>query len=244
MKNAILGLGLAVMAVITALILFTVYGQNTRQNELDEALSTAVEQSLENLKIDKHYTIEDKDELIADLNQNLILSLESDSEVVVKVLAVDMERGLIDVEVTETFKQPNKTTGRAVCRKTIVVDEFQELPPTYNFVTFYTRDKDGNFTEYSKISVATGSDVFCPMSPPKLKGYVFKGWSLEGPPEGGGEYNPTIDYEYDSDNKNYTLVSSVTGTEGEGTKMIVTSEMNFYAVFELDTNAVTETTGE
>jgi len=229
-KNAILGLGLAVMAIITILILFTVYGQNTRQNELEDSLSMAVEQTIENLKVEKHYDIADKDELIADLNQNLVLSLESDSEVEVRVLAVDYEKGLIDVEVIETYKQPNKTTGKAVCRKTIVVDEKQENGPTYHFVTFYAPDKNGVFTEYFKYSASEGSDVITPKGTPKLKGYTLKGWSTSVPNDGEkhDEYvegSPALDYEYDSE-------GNCESTAGEGMKLIVSSETNFYAVFE------------
>ncbi|MEE1504732.1 MAG: hypothetical protein UGF89_10880 [Acutalibacteraceae bacterium] len=240
MKNAILGLGIAVMSIITIMILFTVYGQNTRQNELEDSLSMAVEQTIENLKIDKHYDIANKDELIADLNQNLILSLESDSEVEVRVLAVDYEKGLIDVEVIETYKQPNKTTGKAVCRKTIVVDEKRDNAPTYHFVTFYAPNKDGVFTEYFKYSAASGSDVITPQGTPKLKGYTLKGWSSITPEENEKyeDYvgrSPEFDFEYDED-------GSCNSIAGEGTKLIVSSEMKFYAVFEENPTTTEPTT--
>ena len=57
MKNVIISIGLVMMMIITILILYTIYGQNTRQNEVEEALSAAVEQTLENMKIDKSYDI-------------------------------------------------------------------------------------------------------------------------------------------------------------------------------------------
>ena len=226
MKNVIIALGVGLMSVLTILILFTVYGQNTRQNELEDTVSAAVEQTLKNYKISKHYDVKDVNELIADLNQNLILSVESDSELEVRVLAVDTEKGLIDIEVTEDYVQPNKTRGKAVCRKTIVVDEYAEPIPTYCFVTFFNQDEDGNFKEYVKYSIGTGSDVVCPTKVPECKGKTFKGWSLEKP-ENGKPVSCTYIYEGGT----YKLVDAVTG-ENSDTKLIVSSDTQFYAVYQ------------
>lgn len=228
MKNVIISIGLVLITIITTLILLTVYGQNTRQNELDDALSSSVEQSLDNLKISKTYTINDTDEFIADFMQNLVVQIESDSELEVNVLSVDTEKGLLDVEVVETFRQPNGTKGTVSCRKTVILEEYRQKEPVYYFVKFKTIDfkEDGGsvkfvknddgefaFNDYKTFSICEGSQVIFPETPPVMKGYTFKGWSLTAPTD-DNDFSPEI----------------VDLTTEEGT-MTVTNELVFYAVF-------------
>lgn len=226
MKNVMIGIGLTLITVVVILILFTIYGQNTRQNEVEEALAVAVEQTLDNLKISKNYEVDDKDEFVADLMQNLVLAIESDSELEVNVLSVDTEKGLLDVEVVEKFKQPNGSTGEANYRKTVILEEFHRKEPNYYFVKFeYAKTeeayKDGNFMNYKVFSISEGSNVIFPEKAPSQKAKnegetrTFKGWSLTKP-SSGNEYSPEI----------------VSLTMEDGSKMTVTNELVFYAVFE------------
>ena len=191
MKNTIIAIILVILTVITSLILLTLYGQNTRQNELDESLSVAVEQSLENLKIDKAYTINNTEEFIADFLENLIISIESDSEVKVEILSVDIDKGLLDVNVIETFNQPNGSTRTASCRKTIIMDEYIKKAPVYYSVQFLTNaeDESEDFVAFKEYSIHEGSVIIVPSGVPERDGYEFVGWSLTKP-ESSNHYSP------------------------------------------------------
>ena len=63
MKNVIIAVGLVLVLVLSAFVSLTIYSHNSRQNEVEEALTVAVEQALENLLIDNQYSVANKDEL-------------------------------------------------------------------------------------------------------------------------------------------------------------------------------------
>lgn len=217
MKNVIIGIGLTLMLCVSILILYTVYGHNTRQNEVEEALTVAVEQSLENMKIDKKYDVKDKDEFIADFTQNLLLLVESDSEVEINILSIDIDKGLFDVEVIMTYNQPNGTTGYASCRKTVILEEYRPKEPVYCFIKFLTEkeNRSGNFEDYKTFAICEGSHVIFPQTTPEQEGHTFKGWSLTKP-SAENSYSPDL----------------VTNTNEEGEQMLVSNELTFYAVFD------------
>ncbi len=81
MKHLIYGTGLLCLAVLVIAGTMIVSGQDVRKNELEKALNTAVEQTLEQLKKEGGYQIENQRELIADFHQALLLNISSDSEV-------------------------------------------------------------------------------------------------------------------------------------------------------------------
>lgn len=184
MKSTIISIVLVLIMIISSVILFTIYGQNARQNELDEALSVAVEQSLENLKLNKSYSVNNTDEFIADFLENLILSIESDSEVKVEILGVDVEKGLLDVNVVETFVQPNGSTNTVTCRKTVILEEYSKEAPRYHLVQFMSyAEGSEDLVEFKTYSICEGSFVIVPKAAPTREGYEFKGWSLTLPSE-------------------------------------------------------------
>lgn len=214
MKNVIISCGLVFLMIISTLILFTIYGQNTRQNELDEALSAAVEQTLENMKINKSYSVDTTKEFIADFQQNLIVSIESDSELKVEILSVDIEKGLLDVYVTETFTQPNGTTNTATCRKTVVLEEYVQAEPNYYIIKFLAEKENnsGEFADFKTYSICENNAVIVPSSVPKQDGYTFVGWSLTKPEESNDFSPETI--VFDAENQ-----------------LVADNNLTFYAVF-------------
>lgn len=216
MKNAIIASVLILMLIITSLILFTIYNENTRQNELEDSLSIAVEQSLENLKLNKSYSINNTDEFVADFLENLLVSIESDSDVTVEILSVDIEKGLLDVNVIETYKQPNGSVKSISCRKTVIMEEYVEPAPTYYTVEFMT-NVEGNmvdFVAYKTFTICEGNPVIVPGAKPPLEGYTFVGWSTEKPSADNGFAPETI------------VVDDVDG------KLMVDKDLVYYAVFE------------
>ena len=233
MKNVIISMGLVMMMIITILILYTIYGQNTRQNEVEETLSVAVEQTLENMKIDKSYDINSTEEFIADFNQNLILSIESDSVLEVNILTVDIEKGLFDVEVVETFVQPNGSKGTASCRKTIILEEYKSVAPAYYSVDFLAEKeyRSGEFSAFKTFSICENSHVIVPLVFPKQQGHTFVGWSLDKP-TADNDFSPECQFVVSTDDGNTVIIPNE-GVDGVGAdgKMVVTGSLVFYAVF-------------
>ena len=169
MKHMVYGAALLCIMVLVLAGAMIVSGKDVRANEMDRALNTAVEQTLEQLKKQNSYEIKDSRELAADFQQALLMHISSDSEVKVKILTADTEKGVLDVEVTEEYQTIRGIRKQAVCRKTVILEEYS-AKKGYCLVEFQV---DGNL--YEKYSLYQGSTVTMPMAP-KQEGRRFLGW--------------------------------------------------------------------
>lgn len=176
MKHMIYGIALLAVAIMVIAGVMVVSGRDVRENEADKALNTAVEQTLEQLKKYGSYEIGNEQELIADFQQSLLIHISSDAGIKVKILTADTEKGVLDVEVTETYKTVNDKVKQAVCRKTVILEEYSEKRG-YCTAEFLV---DG--TVYEKYSLYKGSRIAIP-SEPRKSGGVFRGWKKAA---GGG----------------------------------------------------------
>lgn len=173
MKHTVFGISLAVIALLVIVTVLGVSEQNVRKNEMETSLNTAVEQSLEQLKIEKVYEIETYQELIADFNQSLLMQMESDADIQVDILAADIEKGVLDVKITAYYRNIFGQEKEAVCRKSVIMEEYSE-PRSYYTVTFFV---DGSI--YDKYSVYEGGKPVLPVQPKKT-GKVFRYWTKQG----------------------------------------------------------------
>ncbi len=169
MKHMVYGIALLAIAVMVVAGVMIVSGKDVRENEADKALNTAVEQTLEQLKKHGSYEIDNAQELIADFQQALLLHISSDADLEVKILTADTERGVLDVKITETYRTINARVKQAVCRKTVILEEYSDKRG-YCMVEFRL---DG--AVYAKYSLYQGSAIVTPSKPQKA-GHVFRGW--------------------------------------------------------------------
>lgn len=173
MKHIIYGISLLAVAIMVIAGVMVASGGEVRGNEADKALNTAVEQSLEQLMKYGSYQIGNEQELVADFQQALLLHISSDSDIEVKILAADAKRGVLDVEVTETYKTINNKVKQASCRKTVILEEYTD-EKGYCVVKFLL---DG--AVYETYSLYKGSRIVMPQEPRK-SGSVFQGWKKKG----------------------------------------------------------------
>ena len=173
MKHMIYGIALLAVTIMVIAGVMVVSGRDVRENETDKALNTAVEQTLEQLKKYGSYEIGNEQELIADFQQSLLMHISSDASVKVQILTADTEKGVLDVEITETYKTVNDKVEQAVCRKTVILEEYSEKRG-YCTAEFFI---DG--AVYEKYSLYKGSRILIPREPDK-RGSVFRGWKKAG----------------------------------------------------------------
>lgn len=176
MKYSVYGVVLLVLAVLTIAGGMVVSGKDIRENEMDKALNTAVEQTMEQLKKESGYEIKDAQELIADFHQSLLLHISSDSDLEVKILTADTEKGVLDVEVRQTYQTLRGTKKEAVCRKTVLLEQYSDKQE-YCVVKFLV-----NGTIYDKYTIYPGALLSLPPEP-EIEGYVFQGWKKMGSQE-------------------------------------------------------------
>ncbi len=106
MKNAIIALiGIAMVIMVTVGI-NTVENKTMWQNELDSNLDKALERTMEILTIDPVYQISKNDtEVAADFIENFLVNTTSDATFKIDIITVDPEKGLLDVQVSESYSK-------------------------------------------------------------------------------------------------------------------------------------------
>lgn len=176
MKHTVYGVALAIMGLLIVAAVMTVSGRDVRENEMDKALNTAVEQSLEQLKEEGGYEIADYRELVADFNQALLLHISSDSDLIVNILTADLDRGVLDVQITEAYKTTSGKTKETTCRKTVILEEYSNQKP-FHTITFKSEG-----VIHAEYSLYEDSLIVEPENPRKT-GHTFKCWK-----NGRGKY--------------------------------------------------------
>lgn len=166
MKNAVMVLVSALLGVLTLAIVMTVGGRINRSMEIKSNLPSAVEETVENLA-EKNYTIDDRNAYIADMLEGLAKTLDTDSDIRIEVLAVDKEKAIMSIRVTEVFKHPNGKEGTTECERTVILNKVDESEPENYKVRFYVGD-----VLYKSCVVLAGDLVSAPAAPQE----GFAGW--------------------------------------------------------------------
>ena len=125
MRHAVMGFFIVMMLVLTGASIYTAETKTMHQNELDSILGAALEESMEILTVNPVYSIgkeTDGKELAADFIQNMLIRTTSKSMFEIEILTADAQKGLLDVRVTEHFRQI-WGKGKVVSRKTVILDD-------------------------------------------------------------------------------------------------------------------------
>ena len=134
MKQAVFGLMAGFIIILSLVAILTVEGRSSRENELNQALSAAVEETMTNLCTTKKYTIGSQEEFVADFCQALLERVHAGSgdatddhlTIQVDVMGIDVEKGLLSVAVKETFTHPNGRIGTVTCDATAILEQEEE----------------------------------------------------------------------------------------------------------------------
>lgn len=124
MKSVFLGFGITICSIISIIIIMTLCGTNIRQNELNDAVDSALQDTVENQFDDTTYSVNSNDEFVADFMEALLVQINSDSTVVVNVLDADYQKGLLSVEVIEKYRHPIGTEGQVSVKRTVIMEQY------------------------------------------------------------------------------------------------------------------------
>lgn len=123
---------LCAICISSVLIVLAVQsGQNSMtcyKQELEEALSIAVSQTLKEVFEQDSFGIENRNQFVAAFLQALIVRTNSDADMEVCILTADVERGLLDIEVKEKLPEGQLSVLLAkdqeiIVRRTVVFDQ-------------------------------------------------------------------------------------------------------------------------
>ena len=147
MKNILIGFFCLMFLILCGLGVSMSSGKQIRQNELDSTLSSAMEDALVMLKDSDLYETENTKQLIADAIQNSLVQTDSKSDYSITIYTADKARGVLDVEVTEHYKQPFKA-GKVTIRKTALLEEYDFDDEEMEYVVTFSESEKviGQFT--------------------------------------------------------------------------------------------------
>lgn len=196
MKSAVIGFFMLVLLIFSAAAVQASENKTFRKNELNKSLGEAMEQSMKILTVNPLYHIERKSgsaEFTADFIQAFLAKITSNSDFTVEIFNVDVEKGLLDVRVTESFKQIIGY-GEVSCRKSVVLDDVEIEQDTYFLITFLKEHsgqevKPENLSVRKQVSVQSGNKLspdILPEGVTEKEGYKFVGWKMTKPVNGTG----------------------------------------------------------
>lgn len=177
MKNIVMMIVSAMICVITMIIIIAMSGRMNRSVELQENLSTAVEVTLAGMAMPDNHQWSHTNEFIADFIENLVMVLETDSDITVDIMKADEEKGILAVRVVESFIHPNGRKGTVACEKTVIFNRFGEEEQQQYTVSFYLNKEDmvSGQNCYKKYTVKRGDGILEPAAP-QNKESIFTVW--------------------------------------------------------------------
>lgn len=171
MKNSVLIFLCIISGTVTLMITMTMYGRVHRSMELQSNLSSVVEETVENLMINSNYSINDRNEFLADLTESLSYTIDAQSDIEVDVWQCDTDRGILAVNVSAIYKHPNGNDGAVSCERMVIFNKREAtVEPVQYKVSFYVGS-----TCYKTYEVSENSVISSPAIP-KEGGKVFYGW--------------------------------------------------------------------
>lgn len=173
MKQTVFGVVCMLVLTFLAVLFMTIHGRTLRQTETDHALGEAIDAAMSNVMETKIYTVETKEELVADFLESLLIQMNSTSEVEVAVLNADEEKGILSIEVTEHYTHPNGSRGNVSEVRTVIFEKEEEKEPVKHQVEFYLSDG----VVYKKYELTEGEVCSIP-AVPKQNGRKFAGWQF------------------------------------------------------------------
>ncbi len=153
------------ITVYVVLIGMNIYSLETRKNQLEHVVSRAVEHGLK-----EGFRTEDEGEVLRKIEQEIIESLDEDSEIQIDVKAMNMQKGLLSIVVTEKFSYITGEEKMISKEKTGIMDQI-EIKEEFVSVQFLV---DGEL--YKEYRLVPGETCELPKPPEGL----FSGWIRYG----------------------------------------------------------------
>lgn len=126
MKTIVKGFCSIIIVIYFVLIMIGILYKSSRQYEVDTALNSSIMQTM-NVLYDKRYEINSNEELVSEFHRNLLLQINSTSNLIVNVYGLDYQKGLLDVELILEFKYIDGRTGEVSARKTVLIEQEERV---------------------------------------------------------------------------------------------------------------------
>lgn len=162
--------GVCALAIVTMVFvgLLQVVNVDTRAVSLQDTLHGAMEASLDTALNTRAYTIDDEEELVADVVQGVILELnDPKAKLEVEVNKVDRALGIISMKVTAQYSSVSGSESSVSVERTVILEHVDNAPapgshkvlfksPTGEVVKSYTLTKNSQKLPYPVYTAGSG----------------------------------------------------------------------------------------
>ena len=173
MKTTAFGIASFMITFPSILIVLNITTQSQMDTKMQRELSKNMDSALTNAMISKHYTISSEDELIADVLGSIIQNTSENVSLDASVKAVDLEKGILSLQLAETYKKMNGKDKTITLSKTVVLEAEDDMSDTY-LIEFVTEDFN-----YKTYRIKSGETLVMPLEP-NISGKTFASWTLNG----------------------------------------------------------------
>ena len=173
MKTTAFGIASFMITFLSILIVLNITTQSQMDTKMQRELSKNMDSALTNAMISKHYTISSEDELIADVLGSIIQNTSENVSLDASVKAVDLEKGILSLQLAETYKKMNGKDKTITLSKTVVLEAEDDMSDTY-LIEFVTEDFN-----YKTYRIKSGETLVMPLEP-NISGKTFASWTLNG----------------------------------------------------------------
>lgn len=165
-KNIIVGIVGIFLAMYVVIIGLNFYTTQNHKNALENKVSRAVKSTLNTM-----YGTNDTEAALELLKGDILA--DSQRQITININAIDLEKGILSIEVNERFPLITGEEREIVVEKTVIMEK-EEMETSFVTVTFMV---DGEV--YKEYQLEPGEE--CPM--PKVPEGVFLGWMEYGAEE-------------------------------------------------------------
>lgn len=176
MKHVVFGCCGGMMILLFSVLLLTLQNRSVREEELKQSVAETMDLAMEQAAAG---IFSDGEEFSAYFKDVLTEQITSASELDIKILCADPEKGILSAEVKEMYRYPNGKTGSVSCKRTMIREEHTPEKTDRYVVDFYLDKTDLKEKRdcYKTYSVADGDVIAQPAAPSAAYGRgVFREW--------------------------------------------------------------------
>lgn len=174
----VIALGVASFGVVVVVLiaLIQIVNTDTRETSLRDTLHNAMSASLATALDTESYSIENHEDLVADVAQGIILELDDPkAELKIEVIEVDILLGIVSMRVTATYPSVTGNPTAVTVERTIVLEQEAKAPSGEVFSVKYLGPGGSPYKSYLLVA---GSQEMPYVDYPAEFPKSFLGWRL------------------------------------------------------------------
>lgn len=123
MRTVIISITAIFCILCVVMIQSSINSKSVREAELRDGLSVSISQTMKEVMEGESYGVGDEDEFTAAFLQGLLMKVNSDVSLQVKIIDLDLKEGLMDVEVRAEYEDIKRVKKELSLRRTVVYEE-------------------------------------------------------------------------------------------------------------------------